>query len=260
MNGPSAGQDAPSSTREEDEQAPPPSLGDDVQPLLDPTEDSLLDDEAYARHQRIQRVKLAAITMAGLLLVGGIPWLLGFGPFASRLIFADDIPVHVINQSGSPLDIEISYAQPLQLPSGHQDTTTALTGPLRIVARHADTGETLETLDIRATGPLFYNALGGTCLVVFDLSDMYGGRGGPMRILARLTPEDRIWTITSDTFVRPRHPPPEQAIGSVHWIEDFRCDLVREAEDHFLLGRAEIRMNERLEILEEHRRRLQQSQ
>ncbi|TVR01423.1 MAG: hypothetical protein EA398_10050 [Deltaproteobacteria bacterium] len=216
-----------------------------------------LEEDGFERARRRQGLTIALVVLAGVVAIGGIPWALGFGPFAARLLSSTDVIVHVINRSEVPVEVEVSFARPVTVLPGHLDTTTALTGPLDVVARNTETGEVVESLSIRATGPIFYNVLGATCLVIFDLTALYGGQGGEMRVHARVMEDERLFVVEAQTVVRPRHPAPESALGTVHWVEDFGCDMVRDGDDAFLLARAELRMRERLDLLEERRRLLE---
>lgn len=191
------------------------------------------------------------IVVGALAIIGVIPYLLGFGFFASRVILSKDVNVYVWNFSGEELTFEIDFSEDVNLPAG-METVRTLTGPVSITARGTD-GEIVEHFDIELERPVFYNANGSTCFAVYDVTAYYDGtEDSRLRLVDRIYQDDTFYEIQADTVVLPRRPTPTQAIGDVHWIEPVTdCDNLDPAYEESLLVQAEIRLQRRREEYEQ---------
>ncbi len=182
-----------------------------------------------------------------------LPMAIGFGPFGLRLLLSDEIPVHVLNVSGEDVNVSLSFASDVDVPAGSMETLATLSGRSRLVATRAD-GTVVDDLEIDATGDVFYNVAGGKCFVVFDISSFYLGEDeqqGDMTVVARLYEDTRVYAFTSDSILLPRRVPPDQARGSVHWLEPVGCAMLEPSEEPYLIAQSLMRLQSRRERYEE---------
>ena len=200
--------------------------------------------------------KIALILSTFLIVIGGIPKMLGFGWFASRMLGSEEIFVYVLNTSGQDIEVSLPFATPRSVPAGTIETLRTLDGEITIIAQDID-GNVLESLTHVSEGDLFYNALGSECLAVFDLTNFYGGEGEDMTVEARIYQEQRIYQITADTLIMPRRVAPDEARGIVHWIDTVGCNLLNEENEDYLLAQAQVRLEDRRERREQRLRELQ---
>lgn len=209
-------------------------------------------DENAGRRSLMLTVGALAAFIAALAL---IPMAIGFGPFGLRVITSKEIPVHVLNLSGGDVSIRLSFASDSDVTAGTMETLETLAGPITIETLGPN-GETLESLDVDADGPIFYNVGGGRCFAVFDISTFYDGESQVeenMTVVARLGEETRLHVFDADTVVLPRRVAPDQAMGVVHWLEPVGCGLLDPEEEPYLIGTSLVRLQQRRENYEEAR-------
>lgn len=202
-----------------------------------------------------------AALAAFVLALGLIPAKLGFGPFGLRLFTSDEIPVHVLNLSGSDLEVALSFASPVVVTGGTMETLVTLSGSSSLRATRPD-GTLVDDLEFEAAGPLFYNAGGGRCFAVFDISAYYDGEleEGDMTVVARLDEDTRLYEFEADTIVLPRRMAPDQARGVVHWLEPVGCSMLDPENESYLVGTSLVRLQQRRERYEEELRRAREAQ
>lgn len=202
------------------------------------------------------------LAVAALLAAVGLaPMAIGFGPFGARLLLSHEIPVHVLNLSGDDLDVSLSFASTVRVPAGTMETLETLSGGARLKATRPD-GTIVDELEIDAGGPVFYNAGGGRCFAVFDISPYYDGDvdEGDIEVVARLDEATRVYEFSADTVVLPRRVAPDQARGTVHWLEPVGCAMLSPENESFLIGQNLVRLRERRERAMEERERARQTQ
>lgn len=204
------------------------------------------------------RSVLTAVVVLGLFAIalGGIPWLIGFGPFGYRLLTGDEIAVHVLNLSGGDLEVELSFAATVTIEGGRMETLTTLSGGATLTARTPD-GEVRDTVTFDEDQPVFYFAGSpDQCFAVFDITDFYNGEPeeGDLKFVRAMTAGTNFHAFEADTIVLPRRVAPDQARGVVHWLEDVSCDLLAEGNEPYLIARTFIRMQQRREAHEERQR------
>lgn len=215
------------------------------------------DDPPGGRSNLLLTVAIFGALVAGL---GLLPMAFGLGPFGSRLVTADEVPVHVLNLSGTDLTVSLSFAADLTVVAGTMETMGTLSGGSRLVARRPD-GTVLDDLRFSADGPVFYNAGGGRCFAVFDISGFYGDDPdtSAVTVVARLPEDTRLYEFEADTIVLPRRTAPDQARGRVHWLEPVGCNLLDPDEESYLIGQNLVRMQERRDRYEEELRRAREA-
>jgi hypothetical protein len=219
--------------------------------MSDPTIDHDADWQQAAVAARKRKIIALAVVTTIMTALAVLPAMAGLGPFGVRIITADNVEVHVLNLSGGDLDIELPFASTVRVTAGTMETLGTLEGPARLRAITPE-GDLFEELEFEATGPIFYNAGGGQCFAVFDISNLYGGGDDQqMSVVARLDEDTRIYAFEADTILLPRRTPPESARGSVHWLEPVGCGLLEPSEEHFLIGRSLLRLQERRQRYEE---------
>lgn len=195
----------------------------------------------------------AALGSLALVALGVIPWLLGAGWFGLRLASAGEVPIHVLNTSGSDIEVQVSFASRRVVASGTMETIETLAGPVSLTTHNAD-GELLESFEFEASVPVFYNAMGSECLAVFDLTPYYGGQTEqPLQVLRRITRDERLVELDAGTLLLPRRTAPDQATPPVHWVEVVGCTLLEPAEEDYLVGQAEFRLQQRRDAYNEAR-------
>ena len=200
------------------------------------------------------------VAIAGFIAaLGLIPMTLGFGPFGLRVLTGETIDVHVLNLSGEDLVVSLSFSEPHPVTAGTMETLSTLSGRSQLVSTRPD-GSVLDEIELDAAGAVFYNAGGGRCFAVFDLSDFYGGGDDArLQVVARLGEDTRAYEFDADTVVLPRRVAPANARGVVHWIEPVGCNLLEPEEEPFLLGQNRVRLEQRRERYEENLRQAREA-
>ncbi len=199
----------------------------------------------------------AAIVVALFALaLGAIPWLIGFGPFGHRLLTGDEIAVHVLNLSGGELEVELSFAATATIEGGRMETLMTLSGGATLTSRTPD-GEVRDTITFDEDRPVFYFAGSpDQCFAVFDITDFYNGEPeeGDLKLVRPMPAGTNFHAFEADTIVLPRRVAPDQARGTVHWLEDVSCDLLSDENGPYLIARTFVRMQQRREAHEERQR------
>lgn len=209
-------------------------------------------DALVAAKERSRRAAILC-AVAALAALAVIPRLLGAGWFGARVVLAREVPIHVLNTSGQDLVIKVPFASATTVRAGTIETVETLAGPVALEAFGED-GERAEFFEFDAQVPVVYNALGSECLAVFDLTPFYGGEhAAPLRVLDRISRDERLVELDAGTLILPRRTPPDQATAPVHWVEVVGCTLLDPSEEAYLVGQAEFRLQERRTALEEAR-------
>lgn len=203
---------------------------------------------------RKRTIVVAGTILAAMALVGAVPALLGYGPFASRLLFGGRVAVHLLNASDHDLVVSMPFVAPTEVKAGHMETVQTLRGPFELVARDAS-GQVVERLEGDAERPMVVNLLGATCLAVFDLTGFYGSDDRTVSVVTTLAGDVRLYEIEADAVVLPRRPPLDRAAGTVHWIELIDCASVGEDNRDDLAAWGEFRIMQRYNELQEARAR-----
>lgn len=193
--------------------------------------------------------RLGLVVAAILAVLGAAPLAFGLGPFGARLALAGTGAVHVLNTSGQDLTVDVSFAAPVVVPAGTMEVIETLRGRVTLIATAPD-GSVVETLVFDAGEATFYNAAQSACLVVVDLTDVYGGEG-VLRVHERVPREQALIHQASDVWLLPRRTPPEQAAGTVHMLEVVGCNLLAQEEEAFLLSQVQFRLEERRRAYQE---------
>lgn len=215
----------------------------------EPVDDTTLDpfgEDALPSRVRWPWV-LGFLGLAAVL--GAAPAAFGLGPFGLRLALAGTAVIHVLNTSGQDLVVDVSFAAPMPVPAGTMEAIETLRGPITLVATDPD-GTKVESFAFDAGEATFYNADESACLVVVDLSDVYGGQG-VLRIHERVPREQALIHQASDVWLLPRRTPPEQAAGTIHMLEVVGCNLLAAEEESFLLSQVQFRLEERRRAYQE---------
>jgi hypothetical protein len=203
------------------------------------------------------RVVAGVAVVAIVAVIGAIPAALGFGFFGYRL-FGNDVTIHILNVSGTDVVVTASFASPVESAAGSLNTAKSLSGPITIEAVDGS-GVVVDSLAYNATTDILYNVAGGTCFAVFDATEFYSGADNPLlRVADRIPAEQRLYDIAAETVVLPRRPPPAEASGMVHWIEDVDCSSLVPENEADLLTWAEYRMLARFERQQDAQQRQQQ--
>ena len=209
----------------------------------------LTDPEPPRSRSALTFVVVAALFAAA---IGGIPWLIGFGPFGHRLLTGDEILIHVLNLSGGDLEIELSFAATTTVPGGRMETLNTLSGGATLRAIQPD-GAVRDEIEFDANGHVFYFAGDDECFAVFDISDFYGGEPdeSDIHVVRRMPVGTNFHVFEADTVILPRRMAPDQARGTVHWLEDVPCDLLSAENAGYLTTRSFVRLQARRERYEE---------
>ncbi len=195
---------------------------------------------------------IAVLAVAAL-----VPWALGVGVFGARL-FASEVQVHIVNLSSHDVTVALDFAAPVEAGAGSLHSTETLAGQVTFVATDGS-GEEVDIVRERLGGEVVYNVAGAACFAVFDVTSFYSGAPSPqLRVTRRVEAGTRIVPIEADTLILPRRPPPAEAAGTVHWIEDVRCEALSTDQEAELQTWAEYRMLSRFERLQEAQRAAEQ--
>jgi hypothetical protein len=151
------------------------------------------------------------------------------------------------------LEIELSFAATVTIEGGRMEALTTLSGGATLISRTPD-GEIRDTLTFDSDKPVFYFAGNPEqCFAVFDITDFYNGEleEGDLKLVHAMPAGTIFHAFEADTVVLPRRVAPDQARGTVHWLEDVSCELLNEENEPYLTARTFVRMQQRREAHEE---------
>ena len=195
-------------------------------------------------------------------ILGGIPWMLGLGPFGLRQILSEKVTLYVVNTTGYKLTIQLTNDPPRESLPQTVESIETFSGQTTIQIIN-EQGEVLETHEWDLSQDSLLNALGSECMALVDLAGYYGeGANGQLDVVSRIRREDRLVHITADQLLLPRHTMPDQLAGTMHWLELVGCDLLdperTEGLRQSLANRMAVRRQEALEERARQQREQQQ--
>lgn len=195
-------------------------------------------------------------------ILGGIPWMLGLGPFGLRQILSEKVTLYVVNTTGYKLTIQLTNDPPRESLPQTVEAIETFAGQTTIEVIN-EQGQVLETHEWDLSQDSLLNALGSECMALVDLAGYYGeGASGQLDVVSRIRREDRLVHITADQLLLPRHTMPDQLAGSMHWLELVGCDLLdperTEGLRQSLANRMAVRRQEALEERARQQREQQQ--
>jgi hypothetical protein len=197
-------------------------------------------------------------------ILGGIPWMLGLGPFGLRQILSEKVTLYVVNTTGYNLTIQLTNDPPRESLAQTVEAIETFSGQTTIQVIN-EQGEVLETHEWDLSQDSLLNALGSECMALVDLAGYYGeGASGQLEVVSRIRREDRLVHITADQLLLPRHTMPDQLAGTMHWLELVGCDLLNEDRAdglrQSLANRMAVRRQEAMEERARQQREQQQQQ
>lgn len=208
-----------------------------------------------------RRLWIAILTIA-VAVAAIYPALIGIGPFGIQSVRSPTVPVWIYNTTEHTTDVDIAYNAPLAFH--HQETIPPYgiqrmmmnAGKRKLTLSHSDTSTTTQ-VDIQH--PALFTLGKKTCYAVFDVSEFYhGNREGKdpdLRLVETIPAGTFMYQSSANVMVVPRQALPSQVNGSIHWVEDFGCDLLQDDQRDTLLLRARMKLEERQAALEEAQRR-----
>lgn len=213
--------------------------------------------ERKRKKEKADRVLWLGIISAALAIVVIYPALIGIGPFGIKSIRADTIPIWVYNTTEHTTDIDVAYNAPLafhhqeNIPPYGIERMMMKAGMRTLKVTH---NEQTETMRLDLQHPTLLTLGKKTCYAAFDVGEFYHGtdEGEPeLRLVQTIPAGTFMYESTADVMVVPRQALPQRVHGTIHWVEDFGCELIEERHHDTLLLRARMKLEERQAALEE---------
>ena len=222
------------------------------------TEDRDFDDyNERVRAARRRQLIGAFITFdVVIVLVAIIPWLLGYGFFAHRAFDRSPAQVFVFNNGNTAHEAWVVLNGPLAQPTNRVPVAPytvqmleTIRAPQTLHVRSTQGGEQLRSWPIDPQAGTLINLDPEMCMVVFDITPMYQGAPDDtpaLPIVARIPAGQAVWYSDAERLIPPRRPLPSRATGTIHWAEDFGCDLLEPELEELLIVRAGTRLQDRM--------------
>src|SRR5690625_88497 len=217
-------------------------------------------DAAFERKKRKEKAdrRLWIGIILGSFAVAAIyPALIGIGPFGIQSVRADTVSVWVYNTTEHTADVDIAYNAPLAF---HHQETLPPYGIERLLMKAGKRtlkitqNDQTQSASIDVQHPTLFTLGQKTCYAVFDVSEFYHGnpkgQEPDLRLVETLPAGTFMYQSSANVMVVPRQALPSQVNGSIHWVEDFGCDLLRDDQRDTLLLRARMKLEERQAALE----------
>lgn len=213
--------------------------------------------ERKKRKDKSDRRLWIGIIVAAFAVAGIYPALIGIGPFGVQSVRADTVPVWVYNTTEHTTDVDIAYNAPLAFH--HKETLPPygiermlLKAGRRTLTIHQDQRADQTAIDVQH--PTLFTLGNKTCYAVFDVSEFYHGNPDgnepDLRLVETLPAGTFMYQSPADVMVVPRQALPSKVNGSIHWVEDFGCDLIQDDQRDTLHLRARMKLEERQAALE----------
>lgn len=227
------------------------------------------DVDEFGRELRAlkRRRWLRATAITGLLVavVGAIPWFFGYGFLGRELFASHDAQVYLMNprETGAVAEIAraggvVGASQTLRAPGRQMKAFPILSGRHRVTLR-SGTETLVDDEPVVIDRGLFLTTDRDSCYVVFDLAPLYESSeasGHRLPIVARFGPGQFRYDTRSDRVVLPGKVHPDRKQGTLHWIEDFRCEITRPENEEDLQEVAINTLMMRKQRLEDAKQRL----
>lgn len=213
--------------------------------------------ERKRRKEKADRLLWIGIIGAALAMVVIYPALIGIGPFGIKSIRADTIPIWVYNTTEHTTDVDMAYNAPLafhhkdNIPPYGIQRMMMKAGERTLIITHSDTSDTVR-LDLQH--PTLLTLGKETCYAAFDVGEFYHGtdEGEPeLRLVDTIPAGTFMYQSPADVMVVPRQALPQRVHGTIHWVEDFGCELIQDEQRDTLLLRARMKLEERQAALKE---------
>lgn len=207
--------------------------------------------------EKSDRLLWLGIVGVAVLIVFIYPVLMGIGPFGIKSIRADTKSIWVYNTTEHSADVDVAYNAPL---SFHHKENIPPYGIQRLMMKAGQRTFTVtqnndeRTTRINLQHPTLITLGKRTCYAAFDVSEFYHGtdQGEPeLRLVHTIPAGTFMYESPSDVMVVPRQALPQRVQGTIHWVEDFGCDLIQEGQEATLLLRARMKLEERQAALNE---------
>lgn len=213
--------------------------------------------ERKRKKEKTDRMLWIGILVAAFAVVAIYPALIGVGPFGIKSIRADTVAVWVYNTTEHTADVDLAYNAPLAF---HHEENIAPYGIQRLMMKAGKRSftftqrETPKTVNLHITSPTLFTLGKDTCYAVFDVGEFYHGAEqgeAELKLVQTIPAGTFMYESPADVMVVPRQALPQKAQGSIHWVEDFGCQLIEDGQRPTLLLRARMKLEERQAALEE---------
>lgn len=218
--------------------------------------------ERKKKKERSERRLWIAILTVAVAVAAIYPALIGIGPFGIQSVRSATVAVWVYNTTEHTTDVDIAYNAPLAF---HHQESIPPYGIQRLMLNAGKRTLTLSHKDITSDiqvdiqHPTLFTLGNRTCYAVFDVGEFYHGnpQGNEpdLRFIETIPAGTFMYQSRADVMVVPRQALPSKVNGSIHWVEDFGCDLMDDDQRDTLLLRARMKLEERQAALEEAQRR-----
>ncbi len=228
-----------------------------------PTEEELswqAEQEAGFQRRRRQaaRNRFLLLFLAALLLAltAIVPLLMGVGIFGLSSFKATEKALWVYNTTDTEASVDIAYEAPLAIHytetlAPYAITHTRLKTGHRVIRTTVHGAETSHRVTL--THPTIVTLGSETCLAVFDMTPFYHRsqfEDPSLKLVDTIEAGTAVYQVQADGMVVPRQAMPRNVNGTIHWVEDFGCDLLKEENRDVLMMRARQKLEEREDALQ----------
>lgn len=193
-------------------------------------------------------VALLILVLALIAGFGAIGQAVGTGWFGHRTMLYGTGELYVLNLHDELRYISVDGKEAVEVPIQNAQVVELIGGTSRVEVFDA-ARKLIDTYQITIDhSHALLNLSDDSCLVVADVTGLYGGRRGGLTITDRLREDTRVYVPETLNVIWPRRSFPAQLDSSSSkavWIELVGCTLFD--EDDFLQAYLDIRLEQRME-------------
>jgi hypothetical protein len=190
-----------------------------------------------------------AVTIVALIAgFGAIGQLVGTGWFGHRTMLYGKGDLYVLNLTDELRHIAVDGKEAVEVPVQNAQIVELIGGTSRVEIFDADR-RLVDTYQVTIDhSHALLNLSDDSCLVVADVSGLYGGRREGLKIIDKLRADTRLYIPETTNVIWPRRSFPTRLDGASSkavWIELVGCALLD--EDEFLQAYLDVRLEQRME-------------
>lgn len=190
------------------------------------------------------------LAVVGVLAMGGVGMIAGAGFMGYRTWMYEGGALYILNFNDQAINISVDGADGVNVPAENARTLDILGGTSEVKVTDAK-GKVMKTYSVEARDSHAMLKLGeGVCVVVLDISNYYRKGGDKqLKVVHRMTEDQTLYVPESTNVIWPRASFPTQynpGSGTLYWFEKVACELLKDEEEHMLLGYMGQRLTDRM--------------